>query len=508
MTVNLNLTALLQWPEKSPPDADVPPHPAVYHVLDVAAVAERLIAPFSLESPLRQALVLLVALHDLGKISESFRNMLVEGAIQRHPHWKLTEVSLFEAGRILAAHIGGDPIVRQPLYAAVAGHHGQPSALELGGLAHLGRRCTVYRKALATVGSAREDAEATVAAFCALWPGAAFGAGASLTLAHGRAGLSVDFRDLVNAQVTSEDAATCSDWLAESRRRALLADLGVGTIDQALLSVLPVRFQTLRHFGLSSKILIVDEVHELGAPYIGAELEAVLRMHRAAGGSAILLTATLPMAQRARLVSIYDGHAESRAYPSLTVAGGAAVTDLPRETGPRGAVCIWAANPFPSQRQRAPRWSRRTPPKRRYRILPCRPGAGRIATATLPPHTSSFAGPRPVRRCTTCPPTGACSTSRRVKLRCARSRSHLETRCDPVFQPHPPVTPALGAGVVWNLVTRTVWTAPLGASQASLGGVLGRAGPPPRFSLAGGKRWNLSNAIPPTAIRDGSIRAP
>ncbi|MBL4556870.1 MAG: DEAD/DEAH box helicase [Rhodobacteraceae bacterium] len=123
--------------------------------------------------------------------------------------------------------------------------------------------------------------------------GKLFGMGATLTLAHGRAGLSVDFRDIVDAAVKSEDDATCSQWLSESRRRALLADVGVGTIDQALLAVLPVKFQTLRHFGLSSKILIVDEVHELGEPYIGAELEALLRMHKAAGGSAILLTATL-----------------------------------------------------------------------------------------------------------------------------------------------------------------------------------------------------------------------
>ena len=65
--------------------------------------------------------------------------------------------------------------------------------------------------------------------------------------------------------------------------------MGVGTVDQALLSVLPGKHQTLRHFGLSSKILIVDEVHEMGEPYIGRELERLLQMHRAAGGSAILL---------------------------------------------------------------------------------------------------------------------------------------------------------------------------------------------------------------------------
>jgi len=94
----------------------------------------------------------------------------------------------------------------------------------------------------------------------------------TLTLAHGRAGLSLEFRELQDSGQRGEDSATCTDWLRDSRRRALLADIGIGTIDQALLSVLPVKHQTLRHFGLSSKVLIVDEVHEMGEPYIGQEL--------------------------------------------------------------------------------------------------------------------------------------------------------------------------------------------------------------------------------------------
>jgi hypothetical protein len=49
-------------------------------MLDVAAVDERLLAPFRFEQGLRDALVLLVALHDLGRISDSFRAMIVSGA--------------------------------------------------------------------------------------------------------------------------------------------------------------------------------------------------------------------------------------------------------------------------------------------------------------------------------------------------------------------------------------------------------------------------------------------
>lgn len=196
----------------------------------------------------------------------------------------------------------------------------------------------------------------------------------SLTLAHGRAGLSVEFRDVRNTAPGS-DAPVCGDWLAASRRRALLADVGVGTIDQALLAVLPTRFATLRNWGLSRKILIVDEAHELGEPYLAHELATLLRLHALQGGSAILLTATLPLDLRARLSHAFAEGAnqpfpEDRdpAYPSLSIPGGAsvrsfdppaltkgdvAVTRLPdaeaaldllARHAAAGAACVWVRN--------------------------------------------------------------------------------------------------------------------------------------------------------------------
>lgn len=478
---------MFDWPGKSTADGQVR-HPAVLHMLDIGAVAERLIEPFGIGPALRDALVLLVALHDLGKISDSFRAMIKQGATQTYRHWQLSEALFFAHDALLGAKLGGDEIQRAALYAAVAGHHGQPSALVLG---ELGGSSRDLRKALRQVGSGLEPAGEVIAAFCALWPGASLhnlapgaattalswwlpglcaaadwvgsntlwfppragqppladylaearkaavravadagltgspvqpgatfdfalrpmqaacasvalpdgpllaviedetGAGKTeaalilahrmaragkgrglyfalptmatadamfgrardavgrifaaptLTLAHGRAGLSVPFRDLPTGGAPGEDAPSCTDWLKQSRRRALLADVGVGTVDQALLSVLPVRHQTLRHFGLSSKILIVDEVHEMGEPYIGKELERLLQMHRAAGGSAILLTATLPLDLRARLLETYGGANPGPAYPALTVAGGASVTEFAADTRPlKGPVHV------------------------------------------------------------------------------------------------------------------------------------------------------------------------
>lgn len=89
----------------------------------------------------------------------------------------------------------------------------------------------------------------------------------------------------------------CSGWVADHRKKALLADFGIGTLDQALLSILPVRHQSLRLLGLAGKILIVDEVHACDA-YMSELLSRLLMFHAALGGSAILLSATLPHKQR------------------------------------------------------------------------------------------------------------------------------------------------------------------------------------------------------------------
>ena len=448
-------------------------------MLDVAAVAEQLILPFGFDQPMREALILLAALHDIGKVNAAFRDMLATGARQIHGrHWEVSEVYLLRFNPLSAMR----PARSALLYAAAAGHHGRPPGKD-----------TVRdrdRMVAAAGTQALQDAADLTRAMTALWPGAALaepsrekardlswwlpglvaaadwigsnaewfvpvapgpdlagyldlarqkavlavaaagmaspppgatrlfdfalrpmqsacaemdlpdgpmlaviedetGAGKteaalllaqrmmvngrgrglffalptmatadamfqracdvvgrmfqgkpSVTLAHGRSVLSEPFHDLVWRDRAAQDEITCSPWLADNRRRALLADVGIGTIDQALLSVLPTRFSTLRHFGLSSKILIVDEVHELGDPYLAVALKQLLLAHRRAGGSAILLTATLPLQQRAELLAIYGGTNDDPAYPALTVAGGQARADFSQAVGARGPVQV------------------------------------------------------------------------------------------------------------------------------------------------------------------------
>ncbi len=136
----------------------------------------------------------------------------------------------------------------------------------------------------------------------------------SLVLAHGASKLSDTFQSSIGIDEQKPDksyqsgdlsaSAYCHQWLADSRKKALLADVGVGTVDQALLAVLPARHQSLRMLGLGDKVLLVDEVHAYD-PYMRQLLCALLKAHGARGGSAILLSATLPEQFRSQLVKAY-----------------------------------------------------------------------------------------------------------------------------------------------------------------------------------------------------------
>ena len=133
--------------------------------------------------------------------------------------------------------------------------------------------------------------------------------------------------------------ARCNAWLADNNKKALLAHVGVGTIDQALLAVLQSRHQSLRLLGLVGKVLLVDEVHASDA-YMHTLLCQLLSMHASAGGSAILLSATLPATMREELIRAWGGQARTPCsestlapYPMLTsVTGDSEVAFQPLST--------------------------------------------------------------------------------------------------------------------------------------------------------------------------------
>ena len=515
------------WPGKSPAGPNGITHPAIYHMLDAAAVAEVLLDRWEVLKPLRQALTLFVGVHDLGKIGRPFRDMLETRQPQLNgSHWEVTEayLRLFDID-LLAPRLGASADARVELYAACAGHHGRPPGRDLFKGRRNGRPVGDWERMLDAAGpDGLEGAQATVEAFLRLWPKASleglsvgdakklswrlaglataadwiasnvewfeptrpgpdleayldcarsrardavkaagliapaiaegplfdfalrpmqaassatdlpegqvlaiiedetgsgkteaamilarrllaagkanglylalptmatanamferitdllprlFAGTPSVALAHGRARLSEHWRELRDARAHNPDEPGAHDWVADNRRRALLATLGVGTIDQALMAVLRAKHAALRQHGLASKLLIVDEVHEMGDPYMGQLLEQLLELHAANGGSAILLSATIPLGLRQQLSNAFERGAgrtlrqrDTPDYPALTISqqdsqpisptrslrGPTGVrrigtpdeaAELLSKAARQGAACVWVRN--------------------------------------------------------------------------------------------------------------------------------------------------------------------
>jgi len=183
----------------------------------------------------------------------------------------------------------------------------------------------------------------------------------SISLAHGAREMHPGFRSATlrggrrespysKVEGPGEESETtastaCAAWIADDRRRSFLADVGAGTVDQALLAVLPSRFQSLRLLGLMRRVLVLDEVHAYDA-YMQREIEALLEFQAGLGGSAILLSATLPLSIRKRLSDAFarglgqkefsaDVPDEGGAYPLATVraSGVQTFTGVPGRPG-------------------------------------------------------------------------------------------------------------------------------------------------------------------------------
>ena len=153
----------------------------------------------------------------------------------------------------------------------------------------------------------------------------------SLMLAHGSRALNQDFRDSIMPDAdTGENqeagGAVCAQWLADNRKKALLSPCGVGTLDQALMAILKTRHQALRLFGLCRSVFVGDEVHAFDA-YTGTLLKTLLTFHAAMGGSAVLLSATLPQHLRQDFVKAWQtGRA---AYGVTSKSASLQSTDFP-----------------------------------------------------------------------------------------------------------------------------------------------------------------------------------
>ncbi|GJE57846.1 hypothetical protein EKPJFOCH_4368 [Methylobacterium thuringiense] len=108
-------------------------------------------------------------------------------------------------------------------------------------------------------------------------------------------------------------------WAAEHATRFLAAPVAVGTVDQVLMAGLRVKYAHLRGAALSRNLLVLDEVHASDA-YMNTVARSVIGDHLALGGHALLMSATLGSAERARWLGRPEPNldaAKATTYPAL-----------------------------------------------------------------------------------------------------------------------------------------------------------------------------------------------
>lgn len=160
----------------------------------------------------------------------------------------------------------------------------------------------------------------------------------SVFLAHGKAWLNPEYSVVPHGPSPTRDLGRDEDgpgpsaarrqaggayvdaWMS-GRRKGVLADFVVGTIDQVLFGSLKARHVALRHLALARKVVVLDEVHSFDA-YMDVYLDRALEWLGAYGVPVVALSATLPVALRERLVGAYRRGRDGRVPKSAPAAAG------------------------------------------------------------------------------------------------------------------------------------------------------------------------------------------
>lgn len=147
-----------------------------------------------------------------------------------------------------------------------------------------------------------------------IWPN-----GLSTRLIHANSWLMENLGQPLPTSTTkgkeSDDARAGRDWFA-SAKRALIAPVGVGTVDQALLAVVAAKHFFVRRFGLAGKVVILDEVHSYDF-YTGTLIRVLCETLQELGCTVILLSATLTPERRSALLGQRD-ISETDDYPLIS----------------------------------------------------------------------------------------------------------------------------------------------------------------------------------------------
>lgn len=120
-----------------------------------------------------------------------------------------------------------------------------------------------------------------------------------------------------NSFFVSANEEAC-EWLS-SAKRALLCQNAVGTIDQALKSVMKVKYAFIKLLGLNNKVIILDEIHAYDS-YMQTIISKMLEWFKEMNVPVIMLSATIPDKTKLEYLKIYTGKKikVSYKYPLIT----------------------------------------------------------------------------------------------------------------------------------------------------------------------------------------------
>lgn len=142
----------------------------------------------------------------------------------------------------------------------------------------------------------------------------------SIWLAHGKAQLNQEFSDIIrtsNMRLSSIDdgdggngfeeraaaETIVSEWL-RGRKKGVLANFVVCTVDQVLMGALRIKHVMLRQLALANKVVVIDECHAYDS-YMQEYLRRVLEWLGGFHTPVVMLSATLPRAIRRSFVDAY-----------------------------------------------------------------------------------------------------------------------------------------------------------------------------------------------------------